>query len=220
MSNNVSYSMLNREGAAFEYSSKYGYPLQRNGDGSGGFDLITPNMIALRPGQSMKIDTGIRLHLRPGQVALIMARSSWTKLELEFSNAVGLIDWGYCGDGDTIQAVIRKRESSERVLNSWDVSGMTTEALEAFKRELMEDYGPSIKFFNQQVHTSNEPVKILSMISTDYNTMLDSRFPYQYKKGDHFAQLLILETTLGEACWNDSLRIDKNRGGFGTTDKK
>ena len=208
-------TQLSDSGIPFEYTSKYGYELKRNGEGSGGFDLITPDLIALQPGQSMKVDTGIRLHLRKGQVALIMARSSWTGLELEFSNAVGLIDWGYCGDDDLIQAIIRKREPSQRVLYSYDISGESQESIN-LKRDLLRRTNRETQFISQD--GQNILLQVLEGRGSSFYNKTNS--PIQYKAGEHFAQLLILDTVIGQAYKNDYLSIPNNRGGFGTTDKK
>ena len=64
--------------------------------GSAGYDFITPVPIKLKPGESMKIPTGIRAYMEEGWVLQIYPRSGLGfKFRLQMNNTVGIIDSDY-----------------------------------------------------------------------------------------------------------------------------
>jgi len=69
---------------------------QRATTGSAGYDIITPAVINLEPGRSIKIPTGIRVRINEGWVFCIYPRSGLGfKYRLQLDNTVGIIDSDY-----------------------------------------------------------------------------------------------------------------------------
>lgn len=64
--------------------------------GSAGYDFVCPFSITLKPGQNIKIPTGIRCQMEEGYVLNIYPRSSFgIKHKMFLSNTVGIIDSDY-----------------------------------------------------------------------------------------------------------------------------
>ena len=64
--------------------------------GSAGYDFYTPMNIVLKPGETMKIPTGIRCEMNPTWVLMIYPRSGLGfKFRLQLNNTVGIIDSDY-----------------------------------------------------------------------------------------------------------------------------
>ncbi len=64
--------------------------------GSAGYDFFTPAGIALNPGETIKIPTGIRAWMEPGWVLKCYPRSGLGfKYRLQLDNTVGIIDSDY-----------------------------------------------------------------------------------------------------------------------------
>ena len=64
--------------------------------GSAGYDFYTPCVIELKPGESMKVPTGIRVRINDGWVLKIYPRSGLGfKFRLQMNNTVGIIDSDY-----------------------------------------------------------------------------------------------------------------------------
>lgn len=64
--------------------------------GSAGYDFYTPIDICLKPGESIKIPTGIRCEMDEGWVLMIYPRSGLGfKYRLQLNNTVGIIDSDY-----------------------------------------------------------------------------------------------------------------------------
>ncbi len=64
--------------------------------GSAGYDICTPVDIVLKPGESMKIPTGIRTAMREDYCLFIMPRSGLgSKYRFQLNNTVGVIDSDY-----------------------------------------------------------------------------------------------------------------------------
>lgn len=64
--------------------------------GSAGYDFFTPLMCELKPGESVKIPTGIRVQIDEGWVLKIYPRSGLGfKYRLQLDNTVGIIDSDY-----------------------------------------------------------------------------------------------------------------------------
>ena len=69
--------------------------------GAAGLDLYAdvPGAIAIYPGETKKINTGIAIELRPYRVGLVYPRSGLaTKQGLRLANSVGVIDSDYRGE--------------------------------------------------------------------------------------------------------------------------
>lgn len=64
--------------------------------GSAGYDFYTPGALCLKPGESVKIPTGIRVKMKEGWVLQIFPRSGLGfKYRLQLNNTVGIIDSDY-----------------------------------------------------------------------------------------------------------------------------
>ena len=64
--------------------------------GSAGYDFYTPMAFDLRPGETIKIPTGIRVRINDGWVLKLYPRSGLGfKFRLQFNNTVGIIDSDY-----------------------------------------------------------------------------------------------------------------------------
>ena len=64
--------------------------------GSAGYDLYTPVAMIIRPGETIKIPTGIRVEMNDGWVLAVFPRSSLGfKYRLQLNNTVGIIDSDY-----------------------------------------------------------------------------------------------------------------------------
>ena len=64
--------------------------------GSAGYDFVTPVPVSLKPGESVKIPTGIRAYMEEGWVLQIYPRSGLGfKYRLQMNNTVGIIDSDY-----------------------------------------------------------------------------------------------------------------------------
>lgn len=64
--------------------------------GSAGYDFYTPKAFTLKPGETIKIPTGIRVRIDDGWVLKLYPRSGLGfKFRLQFNNTVGIIDSDY-----------------------------------------------------------------------------------------------------------------------------
>lgn len=64
--------------------------------GSAGYDFYTPVAVTIRPGEIVKIPTGIRAEMNEGWVLAVFPRSSLGfKYRLQLNNTVGIIDSDY-----------------------------------------------------------------------------------------------------------------------------
>ena len=64
--------------------------------GSAGYDLITPVDIVLKPGQGLKVPTGIRVRMREDHCLFIMPRSGLgSRFRFQLDNTLGVIDSDY-----------------------------------------------------------------------------------------------------------------------------
>ena len=64
--------------------------------GSAGYDFYTPFNIILKPGETVKIPTGIRAEMEEGWVLKLYPRSGLGfKFRLQLNNTVGIIDSDY-----------------------------------------------------------------------------------------------------------------------------
>lgn len=64
--------------------------------GSAGYDFFAPDEMILKPGESVKIPTGIRVRMEPDWVLKLYPRSGLGfKFRLQMDNTVGIIDSDY-----------------------------------------------------------------------------------------------------------------------------
>ena len=64
--------------------------------GSAGYDFYTPKAFTLKPGETIKLPTGIRVRIDAGWVLKLYPRSGLGfKFRLQFNNTVGIIDSDY-----------------------------------------------------------------------------------------------------------------------------
>lgn len=69
---------------------------KRATSGSAGYDICTPIEVKLKPGESIKIPTGIRATMREDYCLFIMPRSGLgSKYRFQLNNTVGVIDSDY-----------------------------------------------------------------------------------------------------------------------------
>jgi len=69
---------------------------KRATSGSAGYDFYTPFPIVLRPGETLKIPTGIRVEMEENWVLKLYPRSGLGfKFRLQLNNTVGIIDSDY-----------------------------------------------------------------------------------------------------------------------------
>lgn len=69
--------------------------------GSAGYDFYAPFDIELKPGETIKVPTGIRVKIKDGWVLTIFPRSGLGfKYRLQLNNTVGIIDSDYYGSSN------------------------------------------------------------------------------------------------------------------------
>lgn len=69
---------------------------QRATSGSAGYDFFAPSAFVIRPGETVKIPTGIRAEISEGWMLALFPRSSLGfKYRLQLNNTVGIIDSDY-----------------------------------------------------------------------------------------------------------------------------
>lgn len=69
---------------------------ERATKGSAGYDLISPVSFELKPGQGIRIPTGLRVRIDEGWVLLILPKSGLgTRFRFQLDNTCGVIDSDY-----------------------------------------------------------------------------------------------------------------------------
>lgn len=80
--------------------------------GSAGYDFVIPTDITIKPGQLVKIPSGIRCYIEEGYVLNIYPRSSLGfKYQMMLANTTGIIDADYynaLNEGHIIVAIVNK----------------------------------------------------------------------------------------------------------------
>ncbi|AUW93564.1 deoxyuridine 5'-triphosphate nucleotidohydrolase [Sulfobacillus thermotolerans] len=73
----------------------------RHTQDSAGYDMASAVRIELTPGQTALVPTGLKAYMPPGEVLLIVIRSSWAiKKHCVLTNQVGVIDRDYVDNPD------------------------------------------------------------------------------------------------------------------------
>ena len=87
--------------------------------GSAGYDFFTPIALKMRPGDTVKLPTGIRCYMEEGWVLKIYPRSGLGfKFRLQLNNTVGIIDSDYYGANNEghIMARITNDTNEEKIV--------------------------------------------------------------------------------------------------------
>ena len=112
---------------------------QRATKGSAGYDFYAPYDFTLKPGESIKLPTGIRCKMRNDYVLMIYPRSSLGfKYRLQLNNTVGVVDSDYyfSDNEGQIFAKITNDTNEDKTIN--------IHAGEAFMQGVFMQYGLTI----------------------------------------------------------------------------
>ena len=83
--------------------------------GSAGYDFYAPLDIALEPGQTLRVPTGVRARIDAGWALLILPRSSLGfKYRLQLNHTVGLIDSDYYGAANEGHMFVKLTNAGDR----------------------------------------------------------------------------------------------------------
>lgn len=101
--------------------------------GSAGYDFFIPFSLTLKPNETVKIPTGIRVKIEDGYVLQIYPRSSLGfKYKLQLDNTVGIIDSDYYNATNEGHIMIKMTNNSN--------SGLTIKENEAFAQGIFTEY--------------------------------------------------------------------------------
>lgn len=109
---------------------------ERATSGSAGYDFYTPVAFKLKPGETVKIPTGIRVKISEGWVLKVYPRSGLGfKFRLQLNNTVGIIDSDYYNSDNEGHIFIKITNASNE--------GKTVElnSGEAFSQGIFLEYG-------------------------------------------------------------------------------
>ena len=102
--------------------------------GSAGYDFFAPEDIALAPGGTVSVPTGIRARIDPGWVLMLFPRSGLGfKYRLQLNNTVGVVDQEYFDADNEGHIFIRLHNAGDRPLH--------IRAGEAFAQGVFLPYG-------------------------------------------------------------------------------
>ena len=102
--------------------------------GSAGYDFYTPIDFTLKPGETIKVPTGIRCKMIDSYVLMIFPRSSLGfKYRLQLDNTVGIIDADYYNALNEGHIFIKMTNNSEKTLE--------VKEGEAFAQGIFLEYG-------------------------------------------------------------------------------
>ncbi len=120
---------------AHEAYSRVSIP-KRATKGSAGYDLITPVDVCLRPGEGLRIPTGIRVRMRADYCMLIVPRSGLgSRFRFQLDNTVGVIDSDYYGSANEGHIFVPMRNDSR------DGKDVNIKAGTAFAQCIFMSYG-------------------------------------------------------------------------------
>ncbi len=107
--------------------------------GSAGYDFFTPAGIALNPGETIKIPTGIRAWMEPGWVLKCYPRSGLGfKYRLQLDNTVGIIDSDYFYSDNEGHMFIKVTNDGH------EGKTLTLEAGDGFAQGIFVEYGITV----------------------------------------------------------------------------
>lgn len=107
--------------------------------GSAGYDFFSPAAFTLKPGQSIKIPTGVRVRIDEGWVLQCYPRSGLGfKYRLQLDNTVGIID------SDYYQAANEGHIFCKLTNDSRDGRTVTIEAGTGFMQGIFTEYGITV----------------------------------------------------------------------------
>lgn len=107
--------------------------------GSAGYDFFAPFDIALAPGETIKIPTGIRVKMEPNYVLKLYPRSGLGfKYRLQLNNTVGIIDSDYYYSDNEGHIFAKLTNDSNEGKNVFIHRG------EAFMQGIFVEYGITI----------------------------------------------------------------------------
>ena len=102
--------------------------------GSAGYDFFSPVGFELRPGETLKIPTGVRARIDEGWVLMLFPRSGLGfKYRLQLNNTVGVVDSDYFGADNEGHIFIKLTNAGDRPLS--------VRAGEAFAQGVFLPYG-------------------------------------------------------------------------------
>ena len=86
--------------------------------GSAGYDLPSPLDFALKPGETIKLPTGLRARIAPGWVLLLFPRSGLGfKYRVQLNNTVGVIDSDYFGAANEGHIFLKLTNAGDRPIS-------------------------------------------------------------------------------------------------------
>ena len=86
--------------------------------GSAGYDLPSPLDFALKPGETIKLPTGLRARIAPGWVLLLFPRSGLGfKYRVQLNNTVGVIDSDYFGAANEGHIFLKLTNAGDRPMS-------------------------------------------------------------------------------------------------------
>ena len=107
--------------------------------GSAGYDFFTPAGIAVNPGETIKIPTGIRAWMEPGWVLKCYPRSGLGfKYRLQLDNTVGIIDSDYFYSDNEGHMFIKVTNDGH------EGKTLTLEAGDGFAQGIFVEYGITV----------------------------------------------------------------------------
>ena len=112
---------------------------KRATSGSAGYDFYAPFDISLKPGQTVKIPTGIRVKIDDGWVLKIYPRSGLGfKYRLQLNNTVGIIDSDYYNSDNEGHIFIKITNDSN------EDKFFSVKAGEGFAQGIFVEYGITV----------------------------------------------------------------------------
>lgn len=104
--------------------------------GSAGYDFFIPVTVTLKPGETVKVPTGIRAAMREDYVLMIYPRSGLGfKYRLQLNNTVGIIDSDYYGSDNEGHIFIKVTNDSN------EGKTLTMEQYTGFAQGIFTAYG-------------------------------------------------------------------------------
>lgn len=112
---------------------------KRATSGSAGYDFYAPFDISLKPGQTVKVPTGIRVKIDDGWVLKIYPRSGLGfKYRLQLNNTVGIIDSDYYNSDNEGHIFIKITNDSN------EEKFFSVKAGEGFAQGIFVEYGITV----------------------------------------------------------------------------